>query len=491
MADTPHETPFAEAQPLGVENSFMNTIKGKIFIVFVVTFVSVCALMVINLVGLSTVKERLLLSERYDDLLNNFLEVRRYEKNFLFSHDATAQEDIVIYLGRADDLITELAEDIAHISDQETLDGFRQTLAAYRDSVGGANEATIRAQGKKLLNTAENLRRIKRARIHATLVRTQWLPLAFLVVFVLLMILVIRLVSTRLLRPLQLVRDTTKRVARGDFRPIAMGPEQHIGEISGLISAFNRMSEELETNQDNLLQARKMAALGTFTAGIAHELNNPINNISLTAEALLESWPPASEEDEAEQGEMLGEIMAQADRAGDIVRNLLSFSRTEAPAPQELSPETIVKSTLALLRNQIMLAGLQFRVEVPADLPTVKSHLRGLQQVFMNLLLNAIHATAPGGVITLSAADEPEGWVRFEVADTGTGIPAEALEHIFEPFYTTKDVGQGTGLGLSVAYSIVKRSGGRISVESELGKGTTFTIRLPKAAPAETEECIE
>ena len=413
MADTPRNT-LAQLGLTAAASSFLNTIKGKIFIVFAVTFISVCALMAINLASLVTVKERLLQSERYDDLLNDFLEMRRYEKNYLFPTTPTPCARAWLP-GLTEALVDELADDIVRIAGARTLVDLRDTMGDYEQSLrafetGNAAalaESRIRTQGKALLDSAEALRKTKRAHIHATLVHTLWLPFAFLAVFLLLMVLVIRLINTRLLRPLHMVRATTRRVARGDFRPIPEGPDRHIGEISGLISAFNRMSEELETNQEDLLQARKIAALGTFTAGIAHELNNPINNILLTAEALLEGWPQKPEGEEDEDGEMMREIMAQAERAGDIVRNLLSFSRTETTAVEALAPEQVVQSTLSLIRNQIMLGNLQMDVDVAPGLPEIIGNLRGLQQVFMNLLLNAIQATEPGGRLSIRAADDP------------------------------------------------------------------------------------
>jgi signal transduction histidine kinase len=128
-----------------------------------------------------------------------------------------------------------------------------------------------------------------------------------------------------------------------------------------------------------------------------------------------------------------------------------------------------------------MLAGIRLDVKIPDALPPVRGNIRSLQQVFMNLLLNAIQAMPDGGAITINVAAEGPDFVRFDIGDTGVGMKPEALEHIFEPFFTTKSVGHGTGLGLSVAYSIVKRHQGQIEVKSEIGMGTVFTILLPVA----------
>jgi len=246
------------------------------------------------------------------------------------------------------------------------------------------------------------------------------------------------------------------------------------------------MAQELEANQEHLLQARKIAALGTFTAGIAHEINNPLNNISLTAETYLEEYADQMD-DEAK--ELMHDILAQSERASEIVKNLLDFSRTERPDRVSIEAREIVRSTVALVKNQIMLAGIKLDVEIPEELPRVCGNLRGLQQVFMNLLLNAIQAMPGGGAITISVAADRPDFVRFDVRDTGMGMEPETVEHIFEPFFTTKSAGRGTGLGLAVTYSIVKRHGGQIEVESEVGGGTVFRILLPTArAEDETGE---
>jgi len=469
------------------------SIKGQIFVVFAAAFLSLIFLTLLNFWGLSTVRARLLLGERYDDLLNNILEVRRFEKNFILYQDVDSLHEGAAYLEKIDSLVEELAADIVKVTDQRSFAKFRRTLQDYEqtlkgyESSGGAivNDEEIRQRGKLLVDFSERLRTTKRQRIHKAIMQTLLLPFAFLLICLLLMLLVIILISLGLLRPLGALQATIQRVAKGDYRPT---PYEgiHTDEISGLIGAFNRMAQELEANQEHLLQARKMAALGTFTAGIAHELNNPINNIYLTAESYMEEYSSGMN---GEAREMMRDILLQAERATDIVRNLLDFSRTERPDFASLEAKEVVHRTVALVKNQIMLAGIKLEVELAESLPPVHGNLRKLQQVFMNLLLNAIQAMPDGGTITIKVQAVSPELVRFDIRDTGVGIEAKDLEHIFEPFFTTKSVGRGTGLGLAAAYAIVKRHGGRIEVASEVGAGTDFAVFLPVAR--ESDQAME
>jgi two-component system NtrC family sensor kinase len=284
------------------------------------------------------------------------------------------------------------------------------------------------------------------------------------------------------LKPLDAVLSATQRVARGDFRPIDLENKQ-LQEIDCLVGAFNRMSRELEVNQEDLLQARKIAALGTFTAGIAHELNNPINNIALTAESVVEQY---NQRLDAEGREMLNDILSQTERAAEIVKNLLDFSRTERPEFSSLKPGEVLDATLNLVKNQIRMAGLKLRTTVARELPLIRGNLRNLQQIFMNLLLNAIQATPHGGTIAVSVAAWSPEFVCFQVSDTGSGIPEQIRQQIFEPFFSTKRVGQGTGLGLSVVYSLVKRHGGRIESANREEGGAVFSVYLPVAGQEES-----
>ncbi|MGE5258391.1 MAG: sensor histidine kinase [Hyphomicrobiales bacterium] len=472
--------------------SIFGSIKGRIFILFAVTSLSIVALTAFNFWNLSTVKTRLLLGERYDDLLNNILEARRFEKNFLFYNDVQSLAESRAYLDRIDGLVGELADDLMIVAGPETLARFRDTLHTYEQQTdifaqnGDADREELRSLGKSLIDYADHFLKIKRARIHRVIVRTSILPFAFLAILLLLMVLVIKLISHGLLKPLDVVMSTTQRVARGDFSAIYF-ESKPLHEIACLVGAFNRMANELENNQEDLLQARKIAAIGTFTAGIAHELNNPINNIALTAESFREDY--GERIDDSGQ-EMLKDILSQADRAADIVKNLLDFSRTESPVFSQLEPAEVLNSTLNLVKNQIKLAGLRLELSMPAGLPRVRGNLRNLQQVFMNLLLNAVQATPPGGLVAISAESRPPEWVRFQVRDTGPGIPEGIRQQIFEPFFSTKEVGKGTGLGLAVTYSLIKRHGGRIDVSNAADQGAVFSVWLPVAGPEEPAEVI-
>lgn len=463
----------------------LRSIKGKILVVFVLTFVAIGAITSLNFWNLSTLKTRMLLSEKYDDLLNNILELRRFEKNFLIYGDNDSLAESREYLNRIDSLVADLSDDLLRVADPPSFRSFQSSLNSYRELVECTSAGDtfspekFRSLGKTLTDSADRFRDIKRKRIHGTILRTSTIPFAVLGVLLLLMFLVYSLISHGLLKPLDVVMETTRLVGRGDFSPIHYEGVR-LEEISGLIEAFNRMAQELETNQEDLIQTRKIAAIGTFTAGIAHELNNPINNIALTAEAFSEEY---GEQMDANCKEMLKDILNQAERAADIVKNLLDFSRTETPKFSQITPARIVASTIKLIKNQFTIGGLQLETSVADNLPAIRGNLRNLQQVFTNLLLNAIQATPPGGQIGMHVDfADLAGFIKFTVEDTGEGIPLEIQHKLFEPFFSTKEVGKGTGLGLAVSYSIIKRHGGRIEVSSEIGKGTRFTVLLPSIA---------
>ncbi|MCB2185145.1 MAG: HAMP domain-containing histidine kinase [Deltaproteobacteria bacterium] len=469
-----------------------NSIRGRILALFLVCLALGVALTGYHYWNLVSLRERFDLVEDFYRLFNNVLEVRRYEKNYIIFRDTKDLKEAVHYLDRTQELTTQLTADMKRVGGEREFAVFTNSMQAYSQVVANTlrdptaaedpfDLVKIRQEGKEMVDYTQHLLRLKRQRIHEALNRTMAIPMAFLGSFVVLLVVLGLLVSRNILRPLALIQRTTIEVARGNFQPIAY-QARHQDEVSSLVEAFNRMALEIETRQEELVQSRKIAAIGTFTSGIAHELNNPINNIRLTAETLLDDVDNLTP---AETSELSLDILSQADRAGEIVKNLLDFSRMDRPGFSTFTIGEVLDSTYKLVKNQIMVDGITLDSQVPPDLPPIQGSLRNLQQVFLNLLLNAVQAMPSGGSIRVTAVQEPPGFLRIDVSDSGGGIKPEDLEHIFDPFYTTKEVGQGTGLGLSVSYGLVKKHGGYIEVQSHTGQGSTFTVYLPVAGRGE------
>jgi two-component system, NtrC family, sensor kinase len=219
-----------------------------------------------------------------------------------------------------------------------------------------------------------------------------------------------------------------------------------------------------------------MASLGLLAAGVAHEVNTPLTGISSYTQMLLEKAPP---EDPATK--VLEKIERQTFRAAKIVNGLLNLAR---PAQVDSGPcdvNAVINDVLSLLEHQFRTGSIQVRKELAAAPPLVQGIEHKLQQVFLNLFLNARDAMPSGGWLTIVTRADHNGAV-IEVGDTGSGIPEEALSRIYDPFFTTKEIGKGTGLGLSITYGIVQEHGGTIACDSHVGQGTRFTIRFPLAA---------
>jgi two-component system NtrC family sensor kinase len=233
--------------------------------------------------------------------------------------------------------------------------------------------------------------------------------------------------------------------------------------------------------QEQLIQSEKMSAIGQLIAGVAHDLNNPLASVVGFSDFLVEGG-----EVPAALAEPLQVIRQEAERAATIVKNLLSFARSQEGERQVQPIRPILDSTLALLRNQLLAYKVEATVETEPDLPNVEVNANQLKQVFVNLINNACQAIAgdaPSGRIWITAKRAPGG-IAVSVADSGPGVPEAIAARVFEPFFTTKPEGQGTGLGLSICQGILKEHGGRIRLENRPGPGATFVVELPAAASA-------
>lgn len=275
-------------------------------------------------------------------------------------------------------------------------------------------------------------------------------------------------------------------------------------EMGELADAFNEMTVKLKNSRDEYLQltgtletkvqertaeiadvhaqlvrSEKLASLGQLVAGIAHEINNPLSGILMYGTLFLNN-----NQLDPELREDAGIIVRETERCAEIVKRLLEFSRTSIPDKKHRSITEIMCNTLALVEHQASLNDIEIVRDYQPDLPEISVDPTQVEQVFINMLVNASQAMPEGGTLTISINyDHGQGWIRTSITDTGHGIAEEDLPKIFDPFFTTKGASEegigGTGLGLSVSYGIIQNHGGRINVKSVVGEGTTFTIDLP------------
>ncbi len=234
-----------------------------------------------------------------------------------------------------------------------------------------------------------------------------------------------------------------------------------------------------DRSDEQLLQSQKLAAVGEMAAGLAHEINNPLAIIRQEAEWLLFLCRQSDPLDMTEAITGLRQILKQVDRSREITTNLLNFARRQKPVAQTVNLNRLVEDMVRLVAKEAQQRHINIITELAPDLPPLHTDAPLLRQVVLNLLNNAMQAIDRTGTITIRTQVLGANQVSLTISDTGCGIPKEHLPRIFDPFFTTKPSGQGTGLGLSICHGIIDRLGGTITVASEVGKGSTFTITLP------------
>lgn len=262
-----------------------------------------------------------------------------------------------------------------------------------------------------------------------------------------------------------------------DLKPSGPPSQLSIAALIRDVSERKKRDDQLRDGRYQMLQAEKMAALGQTISGVAHELNNPLATILSWAERLAER----DVDDKTKQG--LEVILGEAERAARIVRNLLTFARKRQTTRAMVDLNQVVRETLALRAYEQKVTNIQVVEALSTGLPEVFADGHQIKQVLLNLVINAeqacLGANGRGTIVVRTMHDGDRGSAVLEVSDDGPGIPEERLGKVFDPFFTTKEVGQGTGLGLTVAYAIAREHGGRIWVESKMGKGTSFFVELP------------
>jgi len=291
--------------------------------------------------------------------------------------------------------------------------------------------------------------------------------------------------SSALTRSLGSLARAAQEIGRGRFdAQVSVRTRDELGQLA---DSFNQMAAELHAReqalrqaQAALIQSEKMAAFGQLGAGIAHEIKNPLAGVLGLVQLTSRSMPNDDPTKAA-----LATIEKETKRCRTIIDHLLRFARPEKVAREPVALAPVVADAVALTRHTMGTHGIELKIDVPDTLPTVHASANQVQQVLMNLVMNADQAMEDRGrgIVTISAQAGPDRFVEIRVADNGPGIPKAARERIFDPFFTTKPAGKGTGLGLSVSYGIIRDHGGTIRVESEPGQGATFVIRLPMDPP--------
>jgi two-component system NtrC family sensor kinase len=294
------------------------------------------------------------------------------------------------------------------------------------------------------------------------------------------------ILENKIMGPVHRLIKVSQQVSKGNLAP-DVGPvsKDELGVLQNtfkemLVSLEERERRRREESENRLLQSEKQASAGRLAAGVAHEINNPLTGILTFTRILLRRKDIGDD-----VRSHLEKIAESTVRVKKIVKGLLDFSRQTKLEPEPTEINLFVRSTISLMENSALLKGVSIEFHQGENLPVVTLDRSQFQGVLLNIIINALDATEPGGNITvstgisLSASDTGRKGVEIAITDTGCGIPPEDLGKLFEPFFTTKEVGQGTGLGLAVSYGIVQRHGGTIRVQSEVGRGSTFTIWLP------------
>ena len=461
-----------------IQNIRLSSIRAKLIVTFIVFFGLCTAVSLGSIWMLSSIEKKI----DFLDVANNFMveiqQARRFEKNYLLYNTNLA--DAREHLTMASAILSTNKDTVEKILGKNHTATMIQYMTEYSDQIAHLNKTKdielLRQSGSQLVKLADEFVTKEREAVTRMFKLAQRAPIVFTIILALFMVAIFVTLARQLVLSLNRFMNYTKRIGEGDFTPIQY-PKHHSDEFSKLADGFNHMVQELDHRQEILVQSHKLRAIGTLVAGVAHELNNPLNNSMLTASMLKEDFDILEQDDKME---MIDDLIHETERSQCIVRELLDFARETETNIKPLKIDEILRDSIRLVANQMKMAKIKMEVDIQDGLPPVHGDEQMLKQVFVNLILNAVDALPPKGTIKTSILkDQKPGFVVVNISDDGPGIPEHIKDRIFEPFFTTKSKGKGTGLGLSVSRGIVRKLGGYITLDSEEGKGTAFNVALP------------
>ena len=342
--------------------------------------------------------------------------------------------------------------------------------------------SALRKNGENILTISKALDQSAREKVERYISFLQTAALFLFPLFLFVGLGVSFVISHSIVKRLKILTGAIEKTGKGDFSSLTVPTEQD--EVGVLINTFNKMEsdliireEELTQKNEELLHSRKLASIGTFASGVAHELNNPLNNIYTTAQRLVkkteDNCPPLIKKG-------LDDIFGQTMRVKRIVGDLLEFARGRDTKYREFELNGLLSGVYRRLSDTMNVENIKFALNTDPSHLNINADPEQIEQVFINLFTNALEAMSGGGDLTVSTESRNDH-VIILVSDTGNGIPQDSIEKIYEPFFTTKD--KGTGLGLAIVFNIIQKHNGTIRIESEEDRGTVFTIRLPKRKP--------
>jgi two-component system NtrC family sensor kinase len=411
---------------------------------------------------------------------------RCIEKKFFLYREETAVLEIKKKIDKTMESIEFMSKDIIRAIEGKNLELLKSYLREYSEVIEEVRrsnnrdmqlETSLRAKGRRLAEFSEEV--ISVERMHTNEIIWNSKPILFFSFSAILLsaVIISYYISRNILRSLRQIERAAKSISKGNFQKIE-GVRIN-DECGSVIDAINSMSEELKNREEQIIQSKKLASLGVLTAGVAHELTNPLNNISMIAQNYIEHYDYMSRENRME---LMKKVEEEAERIEQIVRNLLDFSKPKSIDLKKADINDTIRDALRLTQNTLDVSNIEVKLTLE-PLPHIFIDAHQIQQCFVNLIINAVQAMSPGGVLSIETRlGDSKDFLEIDVKDTGRGIRPEHLPHLFDPFFSTKGVG-GTGLGLSVSYGIIKKHNGNIRVKSEVGVGTTFTIELPIELP--------
>ena len=483
------------------------SLSQKILTILACYIFGILAIFVVSQEDLSTAKEKLEVVELAYSLNSIILEVRRYEKNFLLYGTEDALKENTRQLQLALETMETISDRVVRFKAHPILESLKSVTLVYQADMGllaeqyklknqnkesvppfavGSHDVgdgsqvlnnalvdKLRAQGQDMTELSKDLVNLEHTQIRTILDELAKQLVAWSCVAVTVGIFMPLIMFFRIFRPLRIINEATQDIAIGRFSKIEVLNTRD--EMQQVMEAFNIMVRELGRRQDQLVQSQKLSSIGTLTAGIAHQLNNPLNNISTSCQIAMDDFD-TGEPDFIKQ--MLKNIEQETYRARDVVQGLLEFSRVKEFARRPANLRDVVNRSVKLVKSQVPSA-IEMSVDIPEDL-LLPMDVQRMQEVLLNMIINASQAIRGEGNITISAhIHEASSKAVIEITDTGIGVEDEIKDRLFDPFYTTKEEGHGTGLGLSIAYGIIRKHDGEITVESSPGKGATFRIHLP------------